>query len=323
MAVEDGKAMDLRIHIRGSHLALGELSPRGFPRALGAENQSLPGDASGRLQLAQWVTDPKHPLTSRVMVNRIWRWHFGTGIVRSTDNFGNLGDRPSHPELLDWLASRFVESGWSVKAMHRLVMLSSTYQMSTTFNAAAAEADPDNRLLWRMNRCRLEAEAVRDALLFVASELDSSLGGSLLTAKPRTLRASTTFPSMRRTTPPSASLYLPVVRGAVCEPFQAFDFAEPTTIKGDRDSTTIASQALFMMNSDLMEEQSARLARRIVAGQPGDPEVRLQELYRLRSAAGLPRRKSHEHLHLSIAMIRLRVKTTKQHSAQRGKLCVA
>ncbi len=185
MAVEDGKAMDLRIHIRGSHLALGELSPRGFPRALGAENQSLPGDASGRLQLAQWVTDPKHPLTSRVMVNRIWRWHFGTGIVRSTDNFGNLGDRPSHPELLDWLASRFVESGWSVKAMHRLVMLSSTYQMSTTFNAAAAEADPDNRLLWRMNRCRLEAEAVRDALLFVASELDSSLGGSLLTAKPR------------------------------------------------------------------------------------------------------------------------------------------
>jgi hypothetical protein len=279
MAVQEGTATDLRIHLRGSHLALGDLSPRAFPRALSAEGRPLPGDASGRLQLAQWVTDPKHPLTSRVMVNRIWRWHFGAGLLRSTDNFGNLGDRPSHPELLDWLAVRFVDSGWSVKALHRLIMLSSTYQMSTTYNAAAAEADPDNRLLWRMNRRRLEAEAVRDSLLFVSGQLDSSLAGTLLNSKPRAYVTSTTSVDATNYISNRRSLYLPVVRSALYDPFQAFDFAEPTTIKGDRDNTTIASQALFMMNSELMNEQSARLATRLAAEQPNDRAARVRDLY--------------------------------------------
>jgi hypothetical protein len=281
MAVEDGTATDLRIHIRGSHLALGELSPRGFPRALASDSEPLPSAASGRLQLAHWLTDSKNPLTSRVMVNRLWRWHFGAGILRSTDNFGNLGDRPSHPELLDWLASRFVESGWSIKAMHRLIMLSATYQMSTAFNAAAAEADPDNRLLWRMNRRRLEAEAVRDSLLFVGGELDTSLGGSLLKSKPRAYVTSTTSVDATNYATNRRSLYLPVVRSALYEPFQAFDFAEPTTIKGDRDSTTVASQALFMMNSDVMNEQSQRLAERLVAEHAGDRTARAKGLYEI------------------------------------------
>jgi hypothetical protein len=279
MAVEDGKATDLRIHIRGSHLTLGELSPRGFPQALYGNSPTLPSDSSGRLQLAQWVTDPKHPLTSRVMVNRIWRWHFGAGILRSTDNFGNLGDRPSHPELLDWLAARFVDSGWSVKALHRLIMLSSTYQMSTTYNALAAESDPDNRLLWRMNRRRLEAEAVRDSLLFVADQLNTSLGGTLLKVNARAYVTSTTSVDATNYVTNRRSLYVPVVRSALYDPFQAFDFAEPTTIKGDRDSTTIASQALFMMNSDVMNEQSARLATRIAAEQPNDRDARVRDLY--------------------------------------------
>jgi len=285
MAVEDGKGVDLKIHIRGSHLTLGETSPRGFPKMLAgnspeASPPSFSENSSGRLELANWIADAKNPLTSRVMVNRLWRWHFGAGLVRSTDNFGNLGDRASHPELLDWLATRFVESGWSVKAMHRLIMLSSTYQMSTTYNAVAAEADPDNRLLWRMNRRRLEAEAVRDSLLFVGGDLDTSLGGTLLKNKPREYVTSTASVNATSYAVNRRSIYLPVVRSALYEAFQAFDFAEPTTLKGDRESTTIAAQALFMMNSDVMNEQSARLAARLIADQPENSAARVQDLYR-------------------------------------------
>ncbi len=279
MAVEEGTVTDLKIHVRGSHLSLGELSPRGFPKALSKSEHSFASDASGRLDLANWMTSSDHPLTSRVLVNRLWRWHFGAGLVRSTDNFGNLGDAPSHPELLDWLARRFVESGWSVKSMHRLIMNSATYQMSTRFDAAAAEQDPDNRLLWRMNRRRLEAEAVRDSLLFVGGQLDTSLGGTLLQNKPREYVAGTASVNSTNYITNRRSLYLPVVRSALYDPFQAFDFAEPTTIKGDRDTTTVASQALFMMNSDVMNEQSSRLADRLAAEFPESPTSRVSSLY--------------------------------------------
>jgi len=279
MSVEDGKATDLRIHIRGSHLTLGELAPRGFPKALSSAAPTLAPDTSGRLQLAQWITEPTNPLTSRVMVNRLWRWHFGAGIVRSTDNFGNLGDRPSHPELLDWLASRFVESGWSVKAMHRLIMLSATYQMGASHNAAALEVDPDNRVLWRMSRRRLEAEAVRDALLSVGGRLDTSMGGTLLKSKPREYVTGTASTNSTSYQTDRRSVYLPVVRSALYEAFQAFDFAEPTTIKGDRETTTIASQALFMMNSEVMQQQSALLAERLIAEFPHDQAARVRSLY--------------------------------------------
>jgi hypothetical protein len=284
MAVEDGKGADLKIHIRGSHLTLGETSPRGFPKAIAVNSlatnpPTFSERSSGRLELANWIADPQNPLTSRVMVNRLWRWPFGAGLVRSTDNFGNLGDRASHPELLDWLATRFVESGWSVKAMHRLIMLSSTYQMSTAYNAAAAEVDPDNRLLWRMNRRRLEAEAVRDSLLFVGGNLDTSLGGTLLKNKPREYVTSTASVNGTSYAVNRRSIYLPVVRSALYEAFQAFDFAEPTTLKGDRESTTIAAQALFMMNSDVMDEQSARLASRLMSAHPENAAARVQDLY--------------------------------------------
>src|SRR5262249_2075524 len=150
---------DLPIHIRGNHLTLGEVVPRRFPQVLAGKDQPPIGATrSGRLELASWLTRSDHPLTARVMVNRIWLGHFGEGLVRSPENFGRLGDRPSHPELLDWLAHRFVESGWSIKAMHRLIMLSSTYPMSTQYDRGAALSDPENRLHWRMSRRRLEAE---------------------------------------------------------------------------------------------------------------------------------------------------------------------
>jgi hypothetical protein len=150
-----------------------------------AEQSPLPADASGRLQLAQWLASENNPLTARVMVNRIWQWHFGQGLVRSPDNFRRLGERPTHPALLDWLARRFVESGWSIKAMHRLLILSSAHQMSTTYDPHAALVDPENRLHWRAERRRLEAEELRDAVLAVSGRLDFAQGGSLLNTKNR------------------------------------------------------------------------------------------------------------------------------------------
>ena len=244
MAVSDSTPENIPIHIRGSHQTLGDVVPRQFPQIMAGEEQSPLGDASsGRLELAQWLTSPDHPLTSRVMVNRIWQWHFGDGLVRTPDNFGKLGERPTHPELLDWLAVQFVDEGWSIKAMHRLIMLSSTYQMSTTYNAVAADQDPENRLLWRRSRKRLDAESIRDSLLYVAGNLDLSMGGTLLPTENRKYVTSTAnvnpivYDTQRR------SMYLPIVRSALYEVFQAFDFADPAVSSGERMSTTVAPQA--------------------------------------------------------------------------------
>ena len=145
MSVEDQSPTNLRIHIRGNHTTLGQEVPRRFLQVIdGDRKPAIPDRQSGRLQLADWLTDPKHPLTARVMVHRLWLGHFGMGLVRSPDNFGRLGDAPVHADLLDWLASRFIESGWSIKSLHRAIMLSSTYRMSTQDNPAAALADPDS-----------------------------------------------------------------------------------------------------------------------------------------------------------------------------------
>jgi hypothetical protein len=278
MAVEDGAATDLAIHRRGSHLNLGEVVARGFPSALAGDSKTtLQG--SGRRELAEWITRPGHPLTARVIVNRVWRWHFGAGLVRSTDNFGQLGERPSHPELLDWLARRFVEHGWSLKSLHRLIMTSATYRMSSVYDDRAAAVDPDNRWLWRMNRQRLEAEAIRDAILFVAGNLDESRGGTLLPSKPREYVTGTASRNATTYDTPRRSLYLPVIRSALNEMFQAFDFAEPSVAKGDRESTTMAPQALFMLNGDLVQEQTRGLASKLLVEHPDDSRARVTELY--------------------------------------------
>ncbi|MCA9078033.1 MAG: DUF1553 domain-containing protein [Planctomycetaceae bacterium] len=280
MAVSDGTSENIPIHIRGSHQTLGDIVPRQFPQIMAGEEQSPLGDTnSGRLELAQWLTSPVHPLTSRVMVNRIWQWHFGDGLVRTPDNFGKLGERPTHPELLDWLAVQFVDEGWSIKAMHRLIMLSSTYQMSTTYDAVAAEQDPENRLLWRRSRQRLDAESIRDSLLFVAGNLDFSMGGTLLPTENRKYVTSTAnvnpvvYDTQRR------SMYLPIVRSALYEVFQAFDFADPAVSSGERMSTTVAPQALFMMNSEIVSKQSLALAERLLSRDATDP-ARVVSLYK-------------------------------------------
>ncbi|MBS0261911.1 MAG: DUF1553 domain-containing protein [Planctomycetes bacterium] len=280
MAVSEGTAEDLRIHLRGSHLTLGEQVPRRFPAVFPGEHVPVGGSGSGRRELAEWLIRPDHPLTSRVIVNRVWLWHFGEGLVRSPDNFGALGERPTHPELLDWLTRRFVEQGWSMKALHRLIMLSATYQMASTTQPQAAQADPENRLWWHANRRRLEAEALRDSILTVCEELDGVRTGTLLPTPNRQYVTGTgsilppaLYDSHRR------SVYLPVVRSALYEMFQAFDFADPSVLNGRRDTTTVAPQALFMMNSPLVAQATKRLAGSLLSAPVADDSVRVQMLY--------------------------------------------
>tara|TARA_R110002111_G_scaffold227346_1_gene288849 strand:- start:105614 stop:108949 length:3336 start_codon:yes stop_codon:yes gene_type:complete len=280
MAVSEQKPENVKVHLRGSHFTLGKEVPRQFLQIIEGENQTPINDQqSGRLPLAQWLTSGQHPLTARVMVNRIWRWHFGSGLVRTPDNFGKLGERPTHPELLDWLAVQFVEQGWSIKAMHRLIMLSSTYQMSADYNAEMASVDPENRLLWRMNRKRLEAEAIRDSILAVCGNLDYEMSGSMLGVENRKYVTSTSNvdPVVYKTN--RRSVYLPIVRSALYEVLQAFDFGDPSVLSGDRTHTTVAPQALFMMNSDLMMQNTKDFADQIMHETHLDESAKVNRIY--------------------------------------------
>ena len=297
----------LPVHIRGSHLTLGQPVPRGFPQVMPVASlrTELPEQQSGRLELAQWLTSPEHPLTARVMVNRIWRWHFGQGLVASTDNFGILGERPSHPELLDWLARRFIAEGWSVKAMHRLIMSSAVYQRASQYSGPrvqpsagskpsgrlteyrkinaelpphAALSDPENKLLAHFPLRRLEAEEIRDALHFVAGTLDRTMGGKTIPVKNRefffnhTSKDTTTYDSPRR------ALYLPVVRNNVYDLFEQFDFPDPAVPNGHRNTTVVAPQALLILNSGLVTKAAQQFAARLAAVASDDPR-RLELAY--------------------------------------------
>ncbi len=264
----------LPVHIRGSHLTLGKPVERGFPQVMQVANlhSELPEKQSGRLELAQWLASPEHPLTARVMVNRVWRWHFGQGLVASTDNFGVLGDRPSHPELLDWLARKFIAEGWSVKSMHRLIMSSAAYQRATkpAADPRRSVADPENRLLAHFPIRRLEAEEVRDAVLFVAGALDRTMGGKTVPVKNRefffnhTSKDATTYDSPRR------ALYLPVVRNNVYDLFEQFDFPDPAVPNGNRNATVVAPQALLMLNSELVGKAAEKFASALLASVSDD-----------------------------------------------------
>jgi len=282
LAVIDGKIEDLRVHIRGSYLSLGVEAPRRFPRIVSGPQQAPLGKSqSGRRELADWLTRPDHPLVARVLVNRLWRWHFGHGLVRSPDNFGRLGQRPTHPQLLDWLARQLVRRGWSIKAIHRVIVLSATYRMSSTYDPRAMAADPQNKLQWRFDRRRLSAEELRDAIYQVAGTLDRTMGGTLLSVKNRgyvTSTGSNMKSDVYRN--PRRSVYQPVIRSALFDVFQSFDFADPSMPNGDRVTTTVAPQALFLMNSRLVAEQSLAAGRRVQrAGD--DPASRVAAAYRL------------------------------------------
>ncbi len=284
IGVRDAEAIQpkLAIHIRGSHLTLGKEVPRGFIQVMqspDAPAPAFPKERSGRLELARWLTDPAHPLTARVIVNRVWTWHFGRGIVGTPDNFGLLGDAPSHPELLDWLARWLPANDWSLKDLHRLILTSRAYRQGGRDQqpkaAQAAELDPENRLLHHFPMRRLEAEEVRDSLLAVAGLLDLNMGGKTVPLRNRqfvfnhTSKDATKYDSLRR------ALYLPIIRNNLYDLFQQFDYPDPAVSTGQRNSTIVSPQALLLMNSPLASQAAAGLSTRLQR-QQGDLEARVR-----------------------------------------------
>jgi len=259
------KPVDLRIHLRGDPMNLGDPAPRRFLPILSNGDPKPFSQGSGRLELANAVASADNPLTARVLVNRLWKYHFGSGIVHSLSNFGKAGDTPSHPELLDYLATRLIENKWSIKAMHREIMLSATYALSASSEPQAQALDPDNRLLWRANRTRLDVEALRDSLLFVAGKLDLTQGGP-----PVDWNES----NSRRT------VYGRVSRFRLERMLTLFDFPDPTITCEQRAVTNVPLQRLFFLNSDLMSAASNGLAERLLKIDGGD-DVRITEGYTL------------------------------------------
>ncbi|MFT5127362.1 MAG: hypothetical protein ACI8W8_000965 [Rhodothermales bacterium] len=273
MAVKDsGSPTDGHVHIRGGVRNKGAKVARGFLRvAMTAEQAAAPPviTGSGRLELAEWLISPDNPLTARVTVNRLWKHLFGVGIVRTVDNFGKTGELPSHPELLDFLATRFVADGWSLKREIRRLMLSRSYQMAATGNAGMA-IDPENRLLWRAQRRRLAAEGLRDAMLSVSGQLEPATGG-LTIRKLAQYDLNYAFGSRKR------GVYVPAFRNSVLPLFEVFDAANPNLVVGARNTSNLPTQALYLMNSPFVQDQAAHAAKRLLAEQ--QPEIRLDYLY--------------------------------------------
>lgn len=271
---------------RGDVSQPGEPVARRFPLAITLPDApQFPADQSGRLELAKWLTHPQHPLTSRVIVNRVWHHLFGTGIVRTVDNFGTTGERPSHPELLDFLAIRFVQQGWSIRTLVRQIVLSRTYRQASHYNAQAFEIDPDNRLLWRASKRRLEAEAIRDAMLAATGELQldrpaGSLVGRVIGDRPISLIGldrripSDLDQSLHR------SVYLPILRNRLPDVLDLFDCAEPSLVTGARERTNVPLQALYLLNSRFVTARSQAFATRI-ASLETQPAARIRLAYQL------------------------------------------
>ena len=253
-SVKDTGNSDMRIALRGDLRKPGPIAPRRFLQILAGETRPLFTSGSGRLELARSITDPVNPLTARVIVNRIWQHHFGRGLVGTANNFGRMGDTPTHPQLLNWLAHRLVHSGWSLKQVHRDILLSATYRLSTTSSNLHTRIDPDNHLLSRMPRIRLDIEAWRDSMLAVSGALDSQIGGpasaSLLQASRRTI-----YTAVHRDVQTDSDKLL-----------RLFDFPNPRTSSGGRTATTIPQQQLFALNSPFVITRARQLAARVAIG---------------------------------------------------------
>lgn len=268
--LERSQMLDVPLLQRGEINRPGETVPRGMPRiSASVPTIEIPQEHSGRLEFVQWLTHPEHPLTSRVLVNRVWQHLFGAGLVRTVDNFGTTGESPSHPELLDHLALRFMQEGWSIKQLIRELTLSRAYRQSSEHREAAFLRDPDNRLLWRAAKRRLAAEEVRDAMLLVSGELNlqrpvGSLVGRVIGDRPISLigldkRLPSDLDGMLH-----RSVYLPVIRDRLPDVLELFDFAEPSLVTGQRETTTVPTQALFLMNSEFVQDRAAMLAVRLL-----------------------------------------------------------
>ncbi len=261
------KPADESIRRAGQFDRMGEKVPRGFLRVLDKKKPSLPENQSGRMELARWLTDTKTgagTLTARVMANRVWYHLIGQGLVKTVDNFGLTGEAPSHPELLDYLADQLIRSGWSIKSLIREIVLSQTFAMSSQYRESAHLIDPENRLLWRANRRRIDPESLRDAMLFAANQLNPTPMDSSVWYLGDQATAVGANKNRRRTDFPNRSVYLPVIRNDLPELFEVFDFTDPHITTGFRPRTTVATQGLFMLNDSMVMDLAEETARRVL-----------------------------------------------------------
>jgi len=273
MAPRDAKEpADVHLRVRGETAQLGPLVPRGFPQLIG-DAATIPAGSSGRLEFAAWLTAPGNGLLDRVIVNRIWGHLFGRGIVETVDNFGRLGSGPTHPELLDYLAANFREQGGSFKTLIRELVLSRAYQLGASASPDLAEADPGNRLFGRHNRRRLTAEELRDSIIFLSGQLDSTPGGATATAVGIDLDKPLSFAKEKKRT-----IYLPVARNNPSTELSLFDGANPDFVSGQRNETTVPTQALYLLNSEFLQEQAA-IVGRLAAKQGGLAGTEVDWLY--------------------------------------------
>lgn len=282
-ALEAEVKIDSPLYERGEIAHPSGTVPRAVPAIFGLASEGpVRAKVSGRLELAKWITDPGHPLTARVLVNRVWTHLFGAGLVETGDDFGRTGAAPSHPELLDYLALRFQNEGWSIKTLVREIVLSRSYRQASTWQTAAFEKDPDNRLLWRMPKRRLDAEVIRDAMLSVSGEIDLSPRPGSLVAELESQSAG--MIGFNKKIPDDLdgstyrSVYLPVMRDQLPDVLRLFDFAEPSLVTGKRDSTNVPPQSLYLMNSDFIKARAAALAKRI-SQEAKDEEARIETAY--------------------------------------------
>ena len=278
------------VHIlrRGNpHSPAAEVLP-GFPAIIGTPDPVIPAAAPGaktsgrRIVLARWIASKENPLTSRNIANRLWQFHFGRGIVRSANNFGHIGDRPSHPELLDWLATELTDGGWSLKRMHKLIMLSQTYQMSSSASAAGIKTDPNNELFWKYDMRRLSAEEVRDSILNLTGQLNLKQGGpSIHTEMPKEVLATSSQPHNAWGKSPieeqrRRSIYIRVRRSLPEPLLKVFDFADTDSSCDVRFVTTVPTQSLTLLNSKFLNDQADALAEKLVADAPGNLRRQVQ-----------------------------------------------
>jgi hypothetical protein len=266
-AVREAEPVAQHVFIRGNHESQGDAVEKQFPVILAGSDQEPITHGSGRLELARWLVSESNPLPSRVMVNRIWQWQFGQALVRTPNNFGLMGEKPTHPELLDYLARQFMSHGWSIKQMHRQILLSSTYRMSSRVSEATWQKDPANRLWSRFERRRLTVEELRDSLLALDGSLDLTMGGTLV-EKLDSYGFENAYLHPDKTT--RRTVYLPLYRNKMPSLLTLFDFADPSASAGERPRTTIAPQGLYFMNSEFIDSRSRDLAKRLLESESED-----------------------------------------------------
>jgi len=276
-AVVEGQPADARLHLRGDPKKQGDPVPRRWLEVFGGKTVANP-QGSGRKELADWIASPENPLTARVMANRVWLHHFGKGLVSTPNDFGTRGNPPTHPELLDWLASEFVRNGWKLKPLHRAIMLSEAYRQSADPNEEAASADPSNTLYGHFERRRLSAEEIRDTILVVSDRLDEKPAEAHPFPPSNEWRFTqhTPFATFYETS--KRSVYLVQIRNRRHPFLGLFDGADPNATTPQRQSTAVPTQALFFLNDPFFHEQAIAVADRVLSG---PPETRENALFRI------------------------------------------